>query len=286
MRALVLSGGGCKGAFQVGALKHLIKELGFSYDILCGTSVGALNCSFLSLYTKENDLNGLDSLTNFWMQVDNKQIFKRHFPFGKLHALWMNSIYNSQPLIDLMHKSIDINKVRASGKKISVGAVSLTNGNYRSFTQDDDCFVDGVLASSSFPSAFKPIEIDGELYSDGGIKHITSLGEAIKLGATEVDLIICSPEHSTAIFDKKSATLTVALRSVDLMTDEIIDADLKKAQLYNQLALSNLEYNKRYVKINIIRPDVDLIEDSLSFNQVDIRRMMSIGYDQAKKVIT
>ena len=46
-RALVLSGGGVKGAFQVGALMHSMGDLGRDYDIVCGVSVGALNAAGL-----------------------------------------------------------------------------------------------------------------------------------------------------------------------------------------------------------------------------------------------
>ncbi len=50
MRALVLSGGGAKGAYEVGALKYLLLDKETQYDIICGVSVGALNASFLSMY--------------------------------------------------------------------------------------------------------------------------------------------------------------------------------------------------------------------------------------------
>jgi len=279
MRALVLSGGGVKGSYQVGALKHLIGELGITYDIVCGVSVGALNVSFLSMF--KNDLEGFTQLLKFWQSLDSSKIYKRWFPFGKLHALWKKSLYNSQPLIDLMHSSIDMNRVRSSGKKVAVGAVSLDTGNYRLFTEQDDCFVDGVLASSSFPSGLKPIEIDGQLWTDGGVKHITPLKAAIDLGADEVDMIICSPVKTTSKYDSNAKTITLALRTVDLMTDQIIEADLQIANMYNKLVLSGACPNKRFVNIHSIRPDVDLIDDSLRFDNVEINRMIDIGFIDA-----
>ena len=47
-RALVLSGGGAKGSFQIGAMEELIFNRGLDFEILCGVSVGALNASFLA----------------------------------------------------------------------------------------------------------------------------------------------------------------------------------------------------------------------------------------------
>lgn len=282
MRALVLSGGGVKGAYQVGVLQNLVKDRGLSYDILCGISVGALNCAFLGLFSKTDEITAIDQLSSFWSTVENNTIRKEWCPFGKLHALWLKSMYNSQPLIDLIRSHLDMTKVRASGKKISVGAVSLTTGHYRTFTQDDDNLADGVLASSAFPGGLKPIEIDGELYTDGGVKHITPLAEAIALGADEIDVIICCPVMTTTKYDNSSTTLTLALRTIDLMTDEIIAADLKKAQLYNKIALLDPSSDKKFVKINIIRPIQDLTTDSLDFDHDTIMKMMAQGYQDAK----
>jgi NTE family protein len=279
MRALVLSGGGVKGSYEVGALKHLIGELGISYDIVCGVSVGALNVSFLSMF--KNDLEGFTQLLKFWEGLDSSKIYKRWFPFGRLHALWEKSLYNSQPLIDLMHSSIDMTRVRASGKKVAVGAVSLDSGEYRLFTEQDYCFVDGVLASSAFPSGLKPIEINGQLWTDGGVKHITPLKAAIDLGADEIDMILCSPVTDTAKYNNNSKTITLAQRSIDLMTDQIVEADLQIANMYNQLVLAGVHPNKRVVNIHTIRPDADLIDDSLRFDNAEINRMIDIGYKDA-----
>ena len=280
MRALVLSGGGVKGAYQSGVLCHLILDLGRQYDILCGVSVGALNCSFLSMFIKEEEKQGFERLLQFWLTVNNDKIWKRWFPFGKLHALWLKSLFNSQPLIDTVHQYVNLDAIRKSGRQVSVGAVSLTTGQYRSFTQDDDSFVDGVLASSAFPSGLKPIFIDGELYTDGGVKHVTPLKEAINLGATEVDMILCAPTMSTAPYDNHSAALKLALRTVDLMSDEITDADLKMAILYNKMA--EFDSSKKFIPINTIRPKLNLVDNSLEFDPVQIKMMIDKGYEDAK----
>jgi NTE family protein len=280
MRALVLSGGGVKGAYQIGVLCHLILDLGRQYDILCGVSVGALNCSFLSMFIKEEEKQGFERLLQFWLTVNNDKIWKRWFPFGKLHALWLKSLFNSQPLIDTVHQYVNLDAIRKSGRQVSVGAVSLTTGQYRSFTQDDDSFVDGVLASSAFPSGLKPIFIDGELYTDGGVKHVTPLKEAINLGATEVDMILCAPTMSTAPYDNHSAALKLALRTVDLMSDEITDADLKMAILYNKMA--EFDSSKKFIPINTIRPKLNLVDNSLEFDPVQIKMMIDKGYEDAK----
>jgi len=71
MRALVLSGGGSKGGFQFSALNYIIKELGVRYDILCGISVGALNCAHLSMYSKDKQDLAIDNLGKVGFHLDN-----------------------------------------------------------------------------------------------------------------------------------------------------------------------------------------------------------------------
>lgn len=285
MKSLVISGGGAKGAWTVGVLKHLILEKNTTYDAFFGVSVGALNVSCLSMFPKEQEKEGYEYLLNLWLNLNTSNIHKRWFPFGKLHSLWLKSLYNSNPLINLVHSKLDLNRVRSSGRTVSVGAVSLTSGKYKNFTQDDDCFVDGVLASSSFPSGLKPIEINGELYSDGGIQHITPLNDAIKNSSDEIDHIICAPPRTTSSYDINSSTPGLAMRAISLMSDEIISADLDKAELHNKIALLNPSHNKRHVKINTFRPTEDLPIDSLDFDPGKIKTLIEAGYNHAKKVI-
>ena len=66
MRALVLSGGAAKGAYQVGALKYLLGELELKYDAVCGTSVGAINAAFLAMFEHGKEKECIESLEKLW----------------------------------------------------------------------------------------------------------------------------------------------------------------------------------------------------------------------------
>src|SRR5208283_3203437 len=103
-----------------------------------------------------------------------------------LKGLWTDSVYNSQPLIDLIHSKVSLDKIRASGNKVAVSATAINTGKYTTFTQDDGYFLDGILASSAFPMGLCPIVIDGVKYTDGGVRHSTPITEAIQLGATDL----------------------------------------------------------------------------------------------------
>lgn len=282
MKALVLSGGGARGSYQAGALKYLIGDLGHKYDIVCGISVGALNCGFLSMFPKEKEVDALRELVDIWENISTPKVHKRWFPFGRLHCLWEKSLYNSQPLIDLVRSRLDINSVRASGKMVGVGAVSLSTGKFRMFTQDDDSFVDGVLASSSFPAFLTPIEIDGEWWSDGGIKEVTPLKQAIDFGATEIDVIMCSPLVPSEAYNENSNTIDVAMRAIGSMNDEVMVNDIKIAQMYNELIALGAAGDKRIIDIKMLYPDAGLDIDSLTFDHDKIMKLIAQGYEEAK----
>lgn len=281
MRALVLSGGGSKGSYQAGALQYILGELGTQYDALCGVSVGAINVAFLAMYKHGEEKIAASTLKTMWSDLDNSKIYKRHFPFGRWHAIWRKSFFDSSPMHNLLKSGISLNKIRASGKQVSVGTVSLSSGKYTIFDQTSEHFVDAVIASASFPGMLTPVKFMGQLWTDGGVKEISPIKKAVELGADEIDVIITSPHTRIKHFIENPTTVDVLKRSLDLSTDKIMANDIEKVELYNKLALAGVS-DRKYVKINILRPDYNLIEDLLDFRPSKIKEMMEKGYLDAK----
>lgn len=281
MRALVLSGGGSKGAYQVGALKHILGERNITYDAFCGVSVGAINCAFLSMFKMGQEQESILNLTDMWSQLDNSKIYKRWFPFGRWHAIWKKSFFDSSPLYSLLKSGLDLAKIRDSGKQVNVGTVSLSSGKYTIFDQTSEFFIEAVIASASFPGMLTPVKFMGQLWTDGGVKEISPIKKAVELGADEIDVIITSPHTRVKHFIENPTTVDVLKRSLDLSTDKIMANDIEKVEMYNKLVEAGLT-NKKYVKLNILRPEHNLIEDLLDFRPEKIREMMEKGYADAK----
>jgi len=280
MRALVLSGGGAKGAYQVGALRRIMKESNREYEILCGVSVGALNVAALGMTRIGDPKGAFDRLESFWMTLDNPKVWKKRVWGNILSAFFEVSIYDATPLANVVRANLDPAVLARSGKRIRVGAVALDSGEYRSAKQDDPNFVDWVLASSSFPVFFQPIRIDGKTWSDGGIRNVTPLGEAIRLGATEVDVIMCSNPDVPNLWDPTGKrAVETAIRAIDIMGDEIVRTDLEVAGLKNDLARLDASY--REVAIRVIKPMKILASNPLDFSPASIRAMMATGYEDA-----
>ncbi len=284
MKYLVLGGGAVKGAHSCGAIKYLLGDLGIKYDGITGISVGALNGAFLAQFKLGEEKQASEALIDLWHRVSTKKIYKRWMPFGGLHALWLKSFYNSRPLHDWVRSELDINKIREAGRNVMVGAVSLSTGEYRTFDQNYINFVDAVLSSSAFPAMMLPIGMEGQLWSDGGIKNICDINSAIDMGATEIDVLLCSPEKNTNVLPSKPTAVSVFKRTIDLMSDEISSGDLYKVIYYNKLISEGFTApGKKLIKLNIIRPKYDLIDDALDFNQDKIKKMIDIGYNDAKE---
>ena len=282
MKSLVLSGGAAKGAYSSGAILYLLGHLEINYDAFHGISSGAINAAFLAMFPSGEEKRAAETLSDLWKNIKQSDVYREWYLFGKLQSIWRNSFYNAEPLHKLLRSHLSLEKIRASGKKVSVGAVSLTSGKYRTFTQDDDDFLDAVIASASFPSIFSPIEIRGELYSDGGLKSISPLSIAIDMGSEIIDAIITSPEFRDKKFIENPSIIDIIARSFDLFTEKIMTSDLEKATLYNQLAALHAT-DKKTITMNIIRPDHNLMEDLLDFDPVKIQNMITLGYDDAKK---
>lgn len=283
MKVLVLSGGGSKGAWQAGVLARLLQEEGQRYDAICGVSVGALNGAFLAQYPLGQEVTAARDLVKLWEAVDTGRVYKRWFPFGRLHALWKGSAYNSAPLQSWVREALDPAKVQVSGRKLRVGAVSLTTGKYRLFDESYPDLAGAVLASSSFPAMLAPVPLEGELWSDGGIKEITPLGGAIALGASHVDVVVCSPTATTGSFDPEANAISVAIRTIDLMSDEILNNDLAKAHMVNCLVKAGADGGHRIVSGRIFRPQKNILEDSLDFSNATMCRLLEEGYKAASR---
>lgn len=280
-RALVLSGGACKGSYQVGVLRKWMLEERREYDIFCGVSVGALNVSLLAHYRDSREAQF--ALENVWRHhVSNDAIYRRWFPFGRVSGLWKHSLFDSSPLRELVMSHIDVQKIRESGKRLSVGAVCLETGEKVFGTEEDDNLAEWVLASASYPVFFTPVNIGGRFWFDGAVKNMTPLGRAIELGATEIDMIVCSnPDVQRPVpQQQKSFPLYRQIsRVVDVMSDQVLRTDMQITSLKNQL--SRARGDLRPVTVRYVQPAERLTENSFDFDPKTISKMIEKGYRDA-----
>ena len=280
-RALVLSGGGSKGAFEVGVLQRLMGDEQVDYDLLCGTSVGAINAAYVAQTPLGRPRDAAAKLRALWDVVTTDKVYRGWFPFGKIAAFFKTSVYDSTPLHQWIRSGLDAAAVRASGRRLRVVSVSFGTGETFVANEQTADLAEWVIASSAFPVMLTPAAIGGDLWTDGGLRTVTPLGEAIRAGADDIDVVLSSDPFAKSSFNVKGAQAIpqLLLRSIDIMNGEVSRADLRIAGLKNDLSELRREYRK--VRIRLFQPAEPLPFDSLDFDPASLRKMIDAGYAQS-----
>ena len=188
LTALVLGGGGTRGAVQIGMLQ-VLTEHGFVPDRIYGSSVGAVNgVVFAGDPTRE----GVERMTEIWRGLTRDDVY----PQGRLHGPWLyvqqrDSVYPNTGLRKVIEAGVDFERLEDARIPVEVVATSLTDGQERWFTYGSA--MDAVLASTAVPAIFPPVEIDGERFIDGGVVNNVPVTRAIESGATRVVVLLCGP---------------------------------------------------------------------------------------------
>src|SRR5574344_71580 len=190
MKAVVLSGGGARGAYQVGAWKAL-RQLEYDYDIVAGTSIGSVN----GLFMVQNEFNKCYAM---WYFVDYDLIYSEKFPktFDKLEIYKeyvKNFIKNGGMSTSKMHELLDrlvkYNKFKKSKVNYGIVTYNLTKNKPEIKLKKDltkENLNDFILASSTCYPAFQKLDINGQEYIDGGYYDNMPVNLAIEMGATDI----------------------------------------------------------------------------------------------------
>ncbi len=243
--AVVLSGGGAKGAFQVGVLDELITHRGVRVDIFAGVSTGAIQ----ALGGAMNDMPGL---LDQWLTIERNSDIYRKRPLGAASALFgADSLYKATALREKLQNYADPEKLRRARRKLRVGVVNLATGNYVDIDERNPNIGDWVYASSAQPPFFEPLksqDVDGriEQWVDGGVRDITPLSSAMKLRPRALLVILASPPEPAREPGKTYDNLVdIGLRSVGIQTSEVARNDVGNTMLINDLlAAREMQFRK------------------------------------------
>ena len=188
---LALQGGGAHGAFTWGVLDRLLEEPWLRIEGASGTSAGAMNAAVLVDGHAEGGAEGARvALENFWRRVAKAGSFSplRRGPLDVMLGRWTidsNPIYLAleaasrmfspydwnptglNPLRQMLEKSVDFDRLATAPIKLFVAATNVRTGKLRVF-RNKDVTPDALLASACLPSMFQAVELDGDVYWDGG----------------------------------------------------------------------------------------------------------------------
>lgn len=197
--ALVLSGGGSRGAYQIGVWQAL-RELGIEIDIVCGTSVGAINGAVITQ-------DAFDLAASLWKTIEAEMIFDitvdENYNLPKLDFAGLSAeealayakeIFgkggaDSSRLKEFLLQYVDEEVIRSRKTEFCLTTVELPFLKpHRACLEDipQGRLVDYLMASSAIIPALKPYEIDGKIFIDGGWGDVMPIRSALDRGATHI----------------------------------------------------------------------------------------------------
>jgi len=185
--AFVLSGGGNRGALEVGVLIALL-EHDIRPRILVGTSVGAINAAAMAI---NPTLEGARGLEKTWRRVTKKDILPDNYMSMAMRLLTgRSSLFDNKRLKDYLRsrlpKAIQV-FADIKGAELYITAADLNTGELHVFGLDpNESMLDAVMASSAFPLILAPWEYQGRQYVDGALVSDLPIRVAVEMKATEV----------------------------------------------------------------------------------------------------
>lgn len=225
--ALVLSGGGARAAYQVGALRAIAHILGRArrspFPIICGTSAGAINAAMLGVHA-DQFRRGVGSLLRLWRGLAVGDVYDADMATLSSTGLrWLASVVgggagslramtmlDNAPLRMLLARALDLDRLQThldSGalSALAINATSYTSGQALTFFTANEATkpwrrarrrgeratltIDHLMASTAIPFIFPAVQVDNDYYMDGSVRQLAPLAPALHLGAQRILVI-------------------------------------------------------------------------------------------------
>lgn len=288
-RALVISGGGSKGAFAGGVAQFLIQESGNKYDLFVGTSTGSLLICHLAL-------GKLDKIKEIYSNVNQKTIFNNcPFVVKKKHGIDEISINHwsvlknflqgkktfgeSENLRKLIRNSLTIeefNELREGPNDVvvTVSNLSLNQVEYKSIMDYSyDEFCDWIWISANYTPFMSLVRKNGSEYADGGLGSIVPIEEAVLRGAKHIDVVVL---HTEINYMNRMPSRN----PFELLTT-MLSFILDRIEVHN-IRIGKLVANQKDAIINLYYTPTVLTTNSLIFNKEKMTRWWKRGFLYAK----
>ncbi len=276
LTAIVMMGGGARAAYQVGVLlgisKLMPKGAPSPFQVICGTSAGAINA--LALASMAGDYrHAVHRLYDVWANFRVRQVFRSDIlGIAKTGARWLMAmilgglgrnnplyLFDRAPLHSLLTGKLDFSQVQVSIDQghlhaLSVSASGYSSGQSVTFFQGSNDIstwrrsrrvgckqiitVDHLMASSAIPFLFEPVRLNREFFGDGSMRQIAPLSPALHLGAERV-LIIGNRMESEDTIERTPqrehpSFAQIAGHALNSIFLDSLEADLERLQRVNK----------------------------------------------------
>ncbi len=221
MRALVLSGGASLGAIQVGML-HALFERDIAPDMIVGTSAGAINGAFIA--SREPTVETAEALGDVWRGLRRGTVF----PVNPLTG-FVGFVGRSDHLVPdgnlrrIIGRQLEFERLEEARTPLHVIATDVMSGMETRLSTGPA--VDAVLASAALPGVFKPIELGGRLFMDGGVADNTPISHAVDLGADEI--YVLPTGYACALDEPPRSALAMLLHAMSLLVQQRLHLEIE-----------------------------------------------------------
>ncbi|MBI3629495.1 MAG: patatin-like phospholipase family protein [Candidatus Rokubacteria bacterium] len=181
MTALILCGGGSRGAVEVGLYRALV-ELGIRFDLIVGASVGAINGAAIAGGMSPGDLAAM------WRALRARDVFRVNRRL-LTRLLWADSLYDHRPLRRFLEPRLPARTFAALKTPLIVTATNFETGEPVTLRQGD--LIEAIMASVALPGLFPPQRIGGVQVVDGGLTANVPIEVAVAHGADRVIFTLC-----------------------------------------------------------------------------------------------
>lgn len=284
--ALVLSGGGARGAYQIGVLKYIAGQRpDLDFPILTGVSAGAINATFLA-GRQDSFSEAVDQLADHWTSLSTKRVFRSDIPSlamnvvrvllnlgsgGSNLAPRVRGLVATDPLRQFLEGLIDSGAIAENidaGRlsALAVSATSYGSGRTVTFIQAeesvqtwervrrmalrDQITTEHVMASAAIPMFFPACAIDGQYYGDGSLRQSHPLAPAIHLGADRILAISSRWRPASPPATETSEVYPPAAQLIGLLLNSIfldnLDVDAERLRRINYL-LGRVPESRRWL---------------------------------------
>lgn len=255
--ALVLCGGGSRGAVEVGFYRA-IRDLGLPVDFIIGSSIGALNGACLAAGMRP------ERLAELWRDFRRREALRINLR-GLLAPWRYSAFFDLDPLRRRLRKVLPVTRFEDLSVPLIIVTTDLQEGKpaYWSGTGD---LVEPLIASMSLPGVFAPVEMEGRQFVDGGITNNVPLDKAVELGARTILMIECTCcEPSSKPF---RGVARVLVRSFSIPLERKFAAEF--------------DHFGALVRVHSVRPrfphEIDLLDFRYSGELIDAAYRQTIEY--------
>jgi NTE family protein len=302
--ALILSGGGARAAYQVGVLRavmeiYALDELPF--DVICGTSAGAINAVFLAA-NAHRPRAGVDTLFRAWRGIVPRDVYDPRWravignllrivlaPFRSSARGAPTALLDNRPLRALLESWLDFDAARANIarghlRNLCITAMDYASGASVAFYEGGgtapwdrlyrrgepaEIGVDHVIASAAIPILFPAHRIGSNFYGDGALRQLHPISPALKFGATRLFVVGVSARAKDKPEMVERRRPSIGQMAGHLLNREFIDnleADIQLAARFN--AVSDALAPEDRERFGAQRIETLVITPSVPFNEV------------------